>query len=737
MENLIVFVCWIIMYMLTGFKPVKLSTYAVSQQNLISVSSIINEIPSDTTNLILSDNYLQTLSDYTLSNLTSLTKLELNNNHLRNLSSLSLQGTLLQELDLSENRLSAFPNLSVVSETLVKLDLSNNYIDIIHCERFQELTYLRTLDLEVNQITTLPGCCQSDVSMSLQNLYVRYNNISLVTESTFFGLGGSLRKIYLEGYTLQSHGHLFIQKLPQQLRYLFMQEGDLNDSEVLAFGEKSDLKDLLKLIIMKNYLSKVPVIHPNSTQKLNDLDLRHNQITELSHLILDNYPSLKILRLSGNKLMYIPQLTSFPQHPLEQISINVNQITNISIDIFNGLTSLKNFYGHVNSITPGVASFPLTVRNINIIQNNWESLNISMLSELVQLKANENNLKCVYAESTAPKRLELIFLGDNQFENCSFRWLSEITTIELLYLYNSQQKAFPNVTQSATSVTGIHIQQNDISEIPQDLLNGFTALEILNIGTNALLSIPLMRQSPISKLSAQKNMLQHFPDLSGAMNNTLQKLYLDNNQIKMICHDDIHMLHALETLTLNKNEIKSVVSLTMLSNLGSVDLRANSLICDCSMAWIKQVTYVSMSTYSCSSPSSLETEIWESEALTDALSNCSMQVLTCPITETTPSQEIEDYSTTEVFTGVVSSTQLLHNSETSISSLSTSDFNTWINDVPGTILWSPENTTKSSLIHYTGTEMSTGTKTTDVATSGSPNMQTTSYLPDKGKVHFV
>lgn len=153
--------------------------------------SKFRELPSDLCNvwpnlvhLYVSDNYLETIPD--LSNCSELAHLELQFNHIQNITEPAFKGLLkLDTLLLYQNEITYIhPQAFHGLRYLQTLDLSHNSIGILHENFFFNLTHLRTLEIQFNQIRDLPLNIFKDV-VRLQTLYINDNSINSVGHVIF------------------------------------------------------------------------------------------------------------------------------------------------------------------------------------------------------------------------------------------------------------------------------------------------------------------------------------------------------------------------------------------------------------------------------------------------------------------------------------------------------------------------------------------------------------------------
>ena len=617
--------------------------YDASGQNLNHLSDIAMLIPNGTLKLDVRLNNIQVLNDRELAHLHNLDILILNENQLSFLSSTCLENTKITQLYISQNVLKMFPNLTAVSATLTHLDLSTNSINDIPCDSIQALPKLKTLNLEYNLIITVPGSCQP-VPLSLKNLDLKGNNISIVTNTSFLGMTTTLMKVYFSQYSLKGSGDAFISQLPHRTVHLHMDSGDLTDDDLVCFKHKSDMYYITSLRITSNNLETIPLLHGNSSRILITLDLQYNKITVVPLHVLDNLSSLKSLIINNNQLSHLPELTSLTNHPLLILSVFENDIQNVSLA---GLTSLEELNANSNLIS-SCELFPSTIKMIRLQRNNLKELDVNMLLKLERLDLERNQITCVYGHLNSSSKLNKIQLSHNALSNCSLELLSQIHNIKVLKIQNSNLRDFPNITLSFDTISEIALSSNELKEIRPELLQGFSHLQKLVLTNNALTFLPQMTASPLKVLSANRNQLQLFPKLSGAMNTTLKELNLQYNKIQLVCYEDIYMLRALQHIRLFNNQIQYITSYIVTPLIESIELNSNMFVCDCHMAWLKNASAVILSQFPCEAPTSLGGYNWSSISTESLMEDCPSESL-CAVTQIstsilTSTDRIEDTS---------------------------------------------------------------------------------------------
>lgn len=238
-------------------------------------------------------------------------------------------------LDLSSNAMGPLSDAMLAGPgytTLVSLDLSSNHITKISPNALSKLRYLETLDLNDNNLESLPSSCfhglpLAEVDLSHNsfrefdmdvfatkvngepvNVDLSHNKLVLVS-ITLHGRVLHIQSLNLSANQLSSVPSLA--GLP--LRYLNL---DFNPITQIKEGAFAQLKDLVYLSI--SGLQELEQIEPGSfkgLQSLQVLDLSNNpKLTSLSPAVFSGLDSLQELNLSGSGVASLPtnMLTHLP-----------------------------------------------------------------------------------------------------------------------------------------------------------------------------------------------------------------------------------------------------------------------------------------------------------------------------------------------------------------------------------------------------------------------------------------
>ncbi|XP_020660352.3 leucine-rich repeat-containing G-protein coupled receptor 5 isoform X1 [Pogona vitticeps] len=336
--------------------------------------------------LMLQNNLLKQVPTEALQNLRSLQSLRLDANHIsfvppncfsglvslrhlwlddNSLTEIPVQAfrslPSLQAMTLALNKIHhipdyAFGNLS----SLVVLHLHNNKIYSMGKKCFDGLHSLETLDLNYNNLDEFPISVRS--LRHLKELGFHSNNIRLIPEEAFVG-NPSLTAILFYDNPIQVVGKSAFRQLPE-LRTLTLNGA----SQITEFPDLT------------------------GTRSLESLTLTGTQITSLPDTVCDQLPSLQVLDLSYNQLKDLPHFTACEK--LQRIDLHHNEIYEIQTGTFQQLVALRSLdlaWNKISIIHANAFSSLLSLNKLDLSSNLLFSFPVTGLYGLTHLKLTGNH----------------------------------------------------------------------------------------------------------------------------------------------------------------------------------------------------------------------------------------------------------------------------------------------------------------------------------------------------------
>ncbi|KAJ8008837.1 hypothetical protein DPEC_G00082570 [Dallia pectoralis] len=364
--------------------------------------------------LMLQNNQLQQVPGEALQNLRNLQSLRLDANQISSVPQGCFDGLLslrhlwlddnaltevpddalaalssLQAITLALNRITHIPDRAFANlSSLVVLHLNNNRIRTLGTQCFQGLQSLETLDLNYNNLEEFPIAIRT--LSTLKELAFHSNNIQSIPEHAFTG-NPSLLTIYFYDNPIQFVGRSAFQHLPE-LRTLSLNGA----SEITEFPDLT------------------------GTKSLESLTITGARITSLPTTVCDQLPNLQVLDLSYNLILSLPSLSGCEK--IQKIDLHHNQIEELQAGTFQGLTSLRTLdlaWNKLFSLDPlSFSSLPGLIK-LDLTSNRLSYMPLSGLHGLTHLKlaGNENLRDLLPAESLPKLRvMELPYA----FQCCAF-----------------------------------------------------------------------------------------------------------------------------------------------------------------------------------------------------------------------------------------------------------------------------------------------------------------------------
>nr|AUO16779.1 toll-like receptor 13 [Epinephelus coioides] len=357
-----------------------------------------------------------------LQSCTEITELDLSYNYLEELSEFSL-GSIkqLRRLDLVRNSLSRVPQGVRGLSTLEILDLSVNFISELDCSDFQNLTKLVELNLSQNRISTLKGCVFQDLN-DLKVLNVAENGVHLLVD--FFKL--NLQKLEVLDLNMNTLMQLKTDDFENMssLRSLYLESDTFYVAHKGAFEGLDNLQNL------------------SVTPFFGEMDFITKVFTGLQHL-----QNLKIHLTSSYDSKSSCQknethLSIFPLPFLKSLLIqNYDWYHEISPDFLTGLNSLDYFGAEklfTESPHPDTFRYTPLLTSLHIFQSDLQVLNPEVLQPILNLQAldlSKNKLRSLdFLAQVNLSALRVLTVRDNELtviNDMVFQSLPALTYLDL------------------------------------------------------------------------------------------------------------------------------------------------------------------------------------------------------------------------------------------------------------------------------------------------------------------
>ncbi|NWV03498.1 TLR5 protein, partial [Ptilonorhynchus violaceus] len=518
-------------------------------------------VPNDTVKLFLTYNYIRRVTETSFPLLEHLFLLEIGTQHvfpvtvgkgafrnLPNLRILDLGANGILQLDLD-----AFVGLP----SLTVLRLFHNYLgdSILEDRYFQDLRSLEELDLSGNEITKLHPHPLFYNLTALKSVNLKYNKISNFCQSNltsfrgkhflFFNLGSN--QLYKTEYGPWA-------KCPNPFENITFSSLDLSDNgwstervQYLCRAIKgTQISSLVfNYHIMGSGFGFHNLKNPDNytfaglaRSNLNFFDISKGYIFSLNSLVFQSLGNLELLNLFKNKINQIQRQAFFGLGNLKILNLSSNLLGELYDDTFEGLQSVMYIdlrQNHIGVI--GEKSFRKLV-NLKIIDLRDNAVKrLPSFPHLTSAFLGDNKLMSIADRAIAATHLELernwlanlgdlyilfrvpdlqyIFLKQNRFSYC-VKSTNVIENYQLVYMdlgENMLQLVWErdlclDVFGALSKLQVLHLNNNYLSALPQEIFRGLTSLKRLNLASNLLshLSPGLFPQS-LANLNLSGNQL--------------------------------------------------------------------------------------------------------------------------------------------------------------------------------------------------------------------------------------
>ncbi|KAM6153517.1 leucine-rich repeat-containing G-protein coupled receptor 5 isoform 3-T3 [Erethizon dorsatum] len=326
----------------------------------------LSELPSNlsvfTSYLDLSMNNISQLPPSPLHNLRFLEELRLAGNALTYIPKGAFAGLhSLKVLMLQNNQLRQIPTEALQNlRSLQSLHLHNNRIHSLGKKCFDGLLSLETLDLNYNNLDEFPIAIRT--LSNLKELGFHSNNIRSIPEKAFVG-NPSLITIHFYDNPIQFVGRSTFQHLPE-LRTLTLNGA----SQITEFPDLT------------------------GTANLESLTLTGAQISSLPQTVCDQLPNLQVLDLSYNLVEDLPSFLACQK--LQKIDLRHNEIYEVKVDTFQQLLSLRSLnlaWNKIAIIHPNAFAILPSLVKLDLSSNLLSSFPVTGLHGLTHLKLTGNH----------------------------------------------------------------------------------------------------------------------------------------------------------------------------------------------------------------------------------------------------------------------------------------------------------------------------------------------------------
>ncbi|XP_076112040.1 uncharacterized protein LOC143080200 [Mytilus galloprovincialis] len=381
----------------------------------------------------------------------------------------------------------------------------------------------------------------------------------------------SVEKLYMAHNNI-IHVNISANVVLPNLRYVWLDNNKISGLQANAF-DGSIVPKLSKLYLRNNRISVIESRTFVNLSSLTKVYLSNNDIQKIKYDAFEDTPSVQLINLDGNYLSEIPRLGKLKS--LKSLYIQANQISYPTFpDEFKDLKKINDIGLSNNAIRK---LDDLTFKNLKNSDVRKLGISRSQIDEIstgaFKWLKNLTSLKLGYNPLTSSD-LEMAFHGlvgsslvSLNIDNITLGGVLPSTTFQLL---------------QNTSITTLSMKNNKMSSIPQ---KGFANLKKLISLDLSAANIFKIDDSAFQGLNALTGLFLNDNQLSQIPKNlppSLQKLYLNGNQVSTLKDNSFMKLSKLQLLYLGGNKIHQLqqnafYGLTSLKKIHLVDNKIHTL----------------------------------------------------------------------------------------------------------------------------------------------------------------
>ncbi|XP_070497788.1 chaoptin-like [Chironomus tepperi] len=484
-----------------------------------------------------------------------------------------------------------FPNMD-------ELFIQDSHVQVINEQSFEECRNLGFLNLNGNEITTVPDF----TFVNNPNIFTMelYNNlISTIEPNAFAGL--EMELLDLEKNLLTSIDGRWFEPSKEYLTYIYMPANRLQDIPEDAFAS---LNNLMSLDLGINPGINLPsgVFQP-LRGSLQRLFLDECDISEINPLWFEGLQELRLLMLNENQIDNL-QPGVFDNLPnLFTIDVGLNRLTMVHSDSFGStLSVLTNYYNDGNPTTSIDPDFfdravnlnYLLVRNNECINRNFYGILMNRENVRVELAdcfdgfSIRDPLRCVL--SLGPDdTFECLMTAHNPSGHDDYEWILQPdgnlnADVGLVQATGQNSRIIPRII--CDQYPNLHFMSfinSRVQRLTPGAFENCQNLDTIRLDYNLITTVPsgIFNNNPrLREVVFMANRIHTIAD-NAFTGSVLATLYLGSNRLTTINRNMLNGIEGtLETLRLYLNNLRDLPenSFDGLQNLQLLDLGINTQI---------------------------------------------------------------------------------------------------------------------------------------------------------------
>ncbi|XP_074035641.1 uncharacterized protein [Leptinotarsa decemlineata] len=268
--------------------------------------------------------------------------------------------------------------------------------------------------------------------------------------------------------------------------YIRFSNSSLPTLAISSFGSRNGY--ISGITMKKSNISEIVPGTFKVLRYLNCLDLSHNNFSAIKNGIFNGVEHLYDLNLANNNIKYIFE-NAFDNTPLRNLFLQNNVISFLENKLFWWQTFTLDFIDLRNNSLKDINNTFIALDLLSTLyldKNNLEVVDIVAVPS-TEIHLRNNNISRI---KSLAEKTKVIDLGENNislFENFGSAFIN--SSILKLYLSYNQIQLSEKSFSSIPNLTHLHLDNNKLSKIPNNVFKDLKSLILLDISHNNILQL--------------------------------------------------------------------------------------------------------------------------------------------------------------------------------------------------------------------------------------------------------
>ncbi|RWS27011.1 chaoptin-like protein [Leptotrombidium deliense] len=519
--------------------------------------------------------------------LRALRALHLANNAFRALDSNLFKGLgNLTLLNLEGNELTTIPYESISTlKSLQVLNLGSNYIEEF-ITIFPNLLYLKVLNLTNNRLSTIKSQTFASLT-SLEELYLSYNKLRDLSAHSVHGLNNvqllDLTNNFFEFVPIEALSYLL------NLRKLLLGSNCIQNLDENMFNALN-LPLLEYLDLSRNQLVTLNGANTFAgIANLKHLNLAFNslrKVDETDEKLFAMFSKLETLDFTDNHLIQFPNSLFFALQSVKKTLLDYNKIEAVTEDMLKHLSDCEELslaFNLIQELPDRVFYSMQSLRLLNLHGNKIEFISQDIFDGVdVNLLANNQITHLTAGVFDGTKALEVLDLQGNAIERIDRAIFVNASFTNINLSKNKIKELSYQAFESLPFLSKLDLSRNELSSIKNGAFDRLSALKLLKLNNNKLTSFKgdfFTSRTQIENIDLSNNQISYLYPNSFTIHRRLRVVNLSHNKLSYFPSEILNSIRTLIRIDLSYNKLQSLenADFANIPRLRILNLKGNEL----------------------------------------------------------------------------------------------------------------------------------------------------------------